>query len=202
MKLISRFALTTLLALIAMPTLARGWTDHERTLINAARCSRMRVTVITNQEDSIILRQVAQPLSRREVQSVEFARLAASMIETVNDPQNAGVGIAAPQVGISRRMVIVQRVDKTGTPFEVYVNPRIVERSEELAIGGEGCLSVPDRRGNVPRATWIELEYRDPISYELVRERIEGFAAIIFQHELDHLDGVLYIDREVEVCPE
>lgn len=193
---------TTLLLLAATTATARGWSDAERKLINDARCSRMRVTVITNSADSVLLRRVATPLSRREVRSTEFARLVASMIETVNDPQNAGVGIAAPQVGVSRRMVVVQRVDKQGTPFEVYVNPRIVSRSAELAIGGEGCLSIPDKRGDVPRATWIELEYRDPITFERRVERIEGFAAVIFQHELDHLDGVLYIDRAVQVCPE
>ena len=66
-------------------------------------------------------------------------------------------------------------------------------------MGPEGCLSVPGMRGNVRRSTAIEIEYRDPFDFELHRERVEGFTAVIFQHEIDHLDGILYVDTALEI---
>jgi peptide deformylase len=107
----------------------------------------------------------------------------------------------------------VQRLDKEGEPFEVYPNVRIVWASDSLAAGPEGCLSVPDRRGDVLRSQEIVIEYADLTVTELsrhenrlksrgcakpvpmVRDTVSGFTAVIFQHEIDHLDGVLYIDR-------
>ena len=90
----------------------------------------------------------------------------------------------------------VQRFDKPGEPFEVYPNIRLVWASDSLAYGPEGCLSVPDRREDVLRAQEIVIEYalmqRPQWS---VRDTVRGFTAVIFQHEIDHLDGVLYIDR-------
>ncbi len=178
-----------------MTSCATVWSPEERELINGAGLSRMRVVTIASEADSLLLRRECEPLTYKHISSPEFGRLVASMIETVGDPENEGVGIAAPQVGISRRVVVVQRFDKEGTPFEVYVNPEIVARSESVAIGGEGCLSVPDRRGEVPRATQITLRYRDAVTFEPRQEVVEGFTAVIFQHEIDHLDGILYIDR-------
>lgn len=171
------------------------WSQAEKELINGAHYSRMRVTTIANSGDSLLLRSACTPLTHKHIEAPEFGRLVASMIKTVGDPENEGVGIAAPQVGVLRRVVVVQRFDKAGTPFEVYVNPEIVERSEEVTLGPEGCLSVPDRRGEVLRASAITIRYRDAVTFEPREEHIEGFSAIIFQHEIDHLDGILYIDR-------
>ena len=185
----------TLLCVILASCTTSSWSDQERTLINAAHYSRMRLTTIDNRPDSLLLRTSSAPLSAEDIESPLFGRLAASMIETVCDENHRGVGIAAPQVGILRRMVAVQRLDKPGEPFEIYVNPTIVWRSEELATGGEGCLSIPNQRGRVPRSVAIEIDYNDAVTFEPRHERIEGFVAVIFQHEIDHLDGVLYIDR-------
>lgn len=187
-----------LLAIVVVAFLsscATVWTPQERAVINEAKLSRMRVTTIANEGDSLLLRRVCEPLTEGHIVSVEFGRLVASMMETVRDPANEGVGIAAPQVGICRRVVVVQRFDKEGEPFEVYVNPEIVAYGDQRALGGEGCLSVPDRRGEVLRATSIELLYRDAVTFEPRREVVEGFTAVIFQHEIDHLDGILYIDK-------
>lgn len=178
------------------------WSQEESALINASNYSRMRVTTIDTPSDSLLLRTPSAPLTREDVLAPEFGRLVASMIESVNDPQNAGVGIAAPQVGILRRVVVVQRFDKAGTPFEVYVNPRIISYGEKWALGSEGCLSVPALRGDVSRSQSIEIAYNHATSFALVREQVEGFTAVIFQHELDHLDGVLYIDRAEVVVSE
>jgi peptide deformylase len=104
------------------------------------------------------------------------------------------VGIAAPQVGILRRLVAVQRFDKEGEPFEFFVNPEIVEMGDEWAVGGEGCLSVPEISGSVERAQSLVLRYRDAEFVEHT-EHIEGFTAVIFQHEIDHLNGTLFIDK-------
>lgn len=154
----------------------------------------MRLTTIDNEADSLTLRQISKPLSRRDVASEEFLTLCRRMLATVRNPENEGVGIAAPQVGILRRLVAVQRFDKEGEPFEFYINPKIVEYGEDWELGGEGCLSVPYFRGDVLRAKSIKISYRD-VQYRLHREIIEGFTAVIFQHEIDHLDGILYIDR-------
>lgn len=179
-----------------------GWSATEEELINSSRMSRMRVTTVDNEADSLLLRSECLPLTAREVASPIFGRLVASMVESVNDPENRGVGIAAPQVGVLRRVVVVQRFDKAGTPFEVYVNPVIESYGEEWSVGSEGCLSVPGLRGEVRRATSITLGWRDPVDFEPRREVIEGFTAVIFQHEIDHLGGVLYTDRADSVNEE
>ena len=112
-------------------------------------------------------------------------------------PSQDGVGIAAPQVGINRRVVAVQRFDKEGDPFEVYPNIRIVWKSDSVEAGPEGCLSVPNQRGEVMRSQEIVIEYAsaDCEEISMVRDTVKGFTAVIFQHEVDHLEGVLYIDR-------
>lgn len=182
-------------SLLVVGCSASAWSTAEKELINGANYSRMRVTTIADSSDSLLLRSVCTPLSQKHIEAPEFGRLVASMIETVVDPENEGVGIAAPQVGVLRRVIVVQRFDKAGTPFEVYVNPEIVERSEELTLGPEGCLSVPERSEEVLRSAAISLRYRDAVTFEPREEHIEGFTAVIFQHEIDHLDGILYIDR-------
>ena len=92
------------------------------------------------------------------------------------------------------------RFDKPEEPFEIYANIRIVRRSEKMVTGGEGCLSVPDMHGEVERSEEIEIEYVDMEQlekgkYATKKEVINGFTAIIFQHETDHLEGIIYTDR-------
>ena len=123
----------------------------------------------------------------------ELGKLIDDMYLTLAEAE--GVGLAAPQIGINRRVVAVQRFDKEGEPFEVYPNISIIETSGELAPGPEGCLSVPHQRQEVMRHTWVTIRYYSHEQKSVVQERIEGFTAVIFQHEVDHLGGVLYIDR-------
>ena len=185
-----------------------GWTAAEREIISAPAI--LRVLTVEDAADSLVLRTPCADLTPEMLSSPEYTKLAGLMVATVTDPLEDGVGIAGPQVGISRRIVAVQRFDKPGEPFEVYPNIRIVATRGELCPGPEGCLSVPGRRGTV-------LRYRDiDIRYTLVSpaaatapsgtanpadalrdttERIQGFTAVIFQHECDHLDGILYIDK-------
>ena len=120
------------------------------------------------------------------------------LLATVTDPSQDGVGIAGPQVGILRRVVAVQRFDKDGEPFEVYPNIFVTATRGETAPGPEGCLSIPGWRGDVLRYRDIDIEYTSPKTLKDTTERVQGFSAVIFQHECDHLDGVLYIDKVVE----
>ncbi len=172
-----------------------SWSERELRLVDSYSYTRMRLWTIDDREDSLLLRRRSLPLSRNDVRSRTYRKLRAQLLATVTDPDNPGVGIAAPQVGVERRLVAVQRFDKPGEPFEFYVNPELVWLSEQKQTGSEGCLSIPGLRGEVERSSRVVVEYRDERSFEVRRDTVEGFTAVIFQHETDHLDGVLYIDR-------
>lgn len=163
----------------------------------------MRILTVDNAQDSLFLRQGSRNFNVVDINSADFVTLVAKMTATVTDPEVGGVGIAAPQVGIGRRLIVVQRFDKEGEPFEAYVNPYIVETAGELQTGPEGCLSVPDRRGDVPRYQEITVRYTDMASDRIdqpreITEVVKGYTAVIFQHEIDHLDGIIYTDRIVK----
>ena len=172
-----------------------GFTSYEKELIRDAD-SIFRVLTVEDSLDNAALRAPSTDLSPKTIKSRDFIDLCNTMLRTVTHPSQDGVGIAAPQIGINRRIVAVQRFDKPGEPFEVYPNVRIVWTSDSCAYGPEGCLSVPDRREEVLRSQEIVIEYallQHP--QWAVRDTVKGFTAVIFQHEIDHLDGVLYIDR-------
>ena len=118
---------------------------------------------------------------------VERMRLALAATE-------GGVGIAAPQVGVNRRVVLVQRFDKTDYPVEYFINPKILWRSELLSKGPEGDLSIDKFRETFYRSYSIRLEYFD-LDNKRHDEMVEGFTAVIFQHEIDHLSGILISDK-------
>ena len=106
-----------------------------------------------------------------------------------------GVGLAAPQVGISQSFVVYDIAPKEeGHDLHVLINPRILEREGEIVSENEGCLSVPDFRADVKRAELILVEGVDRDGNPL-RFEAQGMLAIVIQHELDHLDGTLFIDR-------
>jgi peptide deformylase len=112
-----------------------------------------------------------------------------------------GVGLAAPQVGVHRRIFLAQRTDQTGMPVQAFLNPLIVEYSPETRAAGEGCLSVPGANPSVTRSLWITIDYDGEDAVPVVGETIGSltaplatYAARIVQHEYDHLDGVLIVD--------
>lgn len=155
----------------------------------------MRVLQVTDRRDSLVLRTQCKDFRIKDISSKTFRKLSDLMLSTVTDPSQDGVGIAGPQVGICRRVVAVKRYDKPGEPFEVYPNIRVLYRSAEKQTGPEGCLSVPDIYGDVERSKTVVISYVDPSSLKTERDTVEGYTAVIFQHETDHLDGVLFTDR-------
>lgn len=170
-----------------------SWSNAERSLIKG-KGETMRVLTIYDKADSLVLRAKCSEISAEELGSNEFKMLADKMVATVTSPEEDGVGIAGPQVGISRRIVAVQRFDKDGEPFEVYPNIRITGHRGEKKVGPEGCLSIPGKRGNVERYQDIDIAYTSIKTLRDTTESINGFTAVIFQHECDHLDGILYTD--------
>ncbi len=141
------------------------------------------------------LKEIAEEVVNFDEELREFI---ADLEETRRDGP-AAVGIAAPQVGRSQRIVIVD-CSQTRKPvpnhgYLVLVNPEITEW-DGFELGREGCLSVPDYTGNVIRAERIKVKARDPEGNPLAFE-MEGFEARALQHEVDHLDGILFVDRLV-----
>ena len=175
------------------------WTKEEKELINGDPKlipMVMRVLSVDDPADSAVLHTPCTVLPIKALQSPEYATLAAKLLATVTHPSQDGVGIAAPQVGISRRIIAVQRFDKPGEPFEVYPNIRVIKYRGEQEYGPEGCLSVPGRRGDVLRWRDIDIQYTSPQTLKDTVETVTGFTSVIFQHECDHLDGILYTDYQ------
>lgn len=144
--------------------------------------------------DNTILRTVSKPVSQF---TAELKAFADKMTKTMHAEN--GVGIAAPQCGRNIRMAIVMLNpgEKNEIIFPI-VNPVIVERSEETEDGEEGCLSLPGVWGKVSRASHIVLRYKTIRGQEQTLV-LEHFNARIIQHEIDHLDGVLFIDRAFDI---
>lgn len=150
------------------------------------------------QRGEIILTLTAATVAKSELNSDWLNQLAEAMHTTMM--QRNGVGIAAPQVYVSKRVIIVASRSNLRYPDApemdavVMVNPEILEKSDVTILGEEGCLSVPDERGQVARAETIKVRY-----LTLQGQKIEmiytGFPARIVQHEVDHLDGVLFTQR-------
>lgn len=146
-----------------------------------------------------VLRQRAREIEASEISTPEFQALIDDMIETMH--QNNGAGLAAPQIGVSLRLAVAEveknaRYPEMGPiPLSVWINPVITVLSDDVRVAMyEGCLSVPGLRGRVERPAHIRL---DSLNRKGEREVavIRGAEAAVIQHELDHLDGVLFVDR-------
>lgn len=148
---------------------------------------------------------IPDPVLRRKAHKVtkfdkDLQTLVDDMIETLHDAP--GVGLAAPQVGISSRLVVVEYGDDEDetVPKKLYVvaNPEIVQASEETELGVEGCLSIPGLVGEVDRNLQVTVKGLNRRG-QPVKIKAEGWMARIFQHEIDHLDGILFTDRATKV---
>lgn len=148
-----------------------------------------------------VLRQVARALSRDELASAAVQRLVDDLVETMRDA--AGAGIAANQVHEPVRICVVEVSDnprypyKPNWPLTVLVNPAVIPTTAETFDNFEGCLSVPNLRGQVPRFTRVRVQAWDRTGAEVSLE-VKGLTAGTFQHELDHLDGKLFVDGVVD----
>lgn len=111
--------------------------------------------------------------------------------------ESKGLGLAAPQVGVNKKVVVIRRVDKENKPIEVYINPVIKWMSEEKETDYEGCLSVREGIGKVVRSKRIKVRYQTIDDREL-EDDVTGMTARIFQHEVDHLAGILFIDKKTD----
>lgn len=149
-----------------------------------------------------VLRQRAVPVDDPTAAGVR--QLAGHMVETMDDAQ--GIGLAAPQIYVSRRLIVFQiptdRLEEDEPPgpagTTILVNPEIEPVGEEMALGLEGCLSIPDLRGVVPRHKTIIYRGMTPDGEPIEREAT-GLHARVVQHEVDHLDGVLFLDRMTDL---
>jgi peptide deformylase len=145
-----------------------------------------------------VLRKVAAPVEPSEIRSAETQRLIDDMVETMREYN--GAGLAATQVHVLKQICVIEvhgnprYPDAPAIPLTVLINPVVTPLTSEMEDGWEGCLSVPDMRGVVPRYGSVRLEARDREGNWIDVVAKEFFARVI-QHETDHLNGLVYLDR-------
>ena len=141
--------------------------------------------------------KLPDPILRKKAKSIErvdadLRRLVDDMLATMYDAP--GIGLAAPQIGILRRLIVMDpaKDEAPKTPV-IMVNPEILERSEELRVHDEGCLSIPDFTAEIERPAKTRVSFLDRAGKKQEIE-LEGIWSTLVQHEIDHLNGVLFID--------
>ena len=145
-----------------------------------------------------VIRKTASPVKLEDILSSEFQSLIDTMVETMK--ARNGVGLAAPQIGLSKQIAVIEVNQNPrypgapAVPLTVLVNPKIISRSPQSVDGWEGCLSIPDLRGIVPRSCSVVCEAHDR-SGKSIRIEASDFFARVIQHECDHLEGKVYLDR-------
>lgn len=176
----------------------KGFSTHQKELISKETVLKpMRVFLITNKQDSLLLRKKSTYIKPNPKNKI-LQQFTQRLIATVKDSASLGVGIAAPQVGILKNIICVQRLDKANLPFEIYLNPVIKKYSAKKRPCPEGCLSIPNTRAKtIDRAFRIFIEY-DKLDGKHYTESVDDFVSVIFQHEIDHLNGILFIDHLLE----
>lgn len=158
------------------------------------RSTPLKILTLFSPTEARLLRTAATPVALPELQGASLQRLIGDMLVTMK--QAEGVGLAAPQVGQSRRMAVISAsADPTLSEPLVLINPTITSSSAKQAGGEEGCLSIPGVFGLVSRSIQLEVKFFDQ-SGQLQSLSASGLLARIIQHEIDHLNGVLFIDRQ------
>jgi peptide deformylase len=155
---------------------------------NPMSAAQMAIKSILTIPDSV-LRKKAKPIERVDA---DLRRLMDDMLETMYDAP--GIGLAAPQIGVSRRLIVMDpaKDEAPKTPL-IMVNPEILSRSEEMRLHEEGCLSIPDFTAEIERPAKTQVAYIDRQGKKREAE-LEGIWSTLVQHEIDHLNGVLFID--------
>src|SRR5258708_3267954 len=153
--------------------------------------------ILTIDKHEKILRSKSQPVKQI---NKEIKALIRDLKDTINDPSIPASGLAAPQIGVLKRVFGVrlgtpdEENDEALSPPIVFINPEIIEEQPEIVRDYEGCLSIPGMMGNTDRKLKIKVRYMDESGKKVVRG-FEGWDARFVQHEFDHLDGILYLDR-------
>lgn len=153
-----------------------------------------KLTIETG-DDNEILRSISDIIKPSELK--QYRGVAENMIKYIKDPDNGGVGLAAPQIGINKRLIVVslmKNYEDEDYRTIAMINPEIIAHSEETSKDEEWCLSVPGETGDVKRWTWIKVSFIDP-EWRKYALKLENLAARIVQHEIDHLDGILFVDK-------
>ncbi|MDR2011248.1 MAG: peptide deformylase [Bacteroidales bacterium] len=195
-----KLLLITVISLFIMSSCSQKYefSENEKSIINEAdEYTPFRVLLTTNLQDSILLRSKSHDFY--DWDSPDFEMFIKRLKKTLIVEK--GVGIAAPQVGIPRNIFLLEKSDTEKNEIIVVINPKIINHPEEtICFQGDGCLSVPEITGNSVRYPWVDVEYNNEKG-ELVRERLDGYSresgfnAVIFQHEFDHLQGILFTDK-------
>lgn len=154
--------------------------------------------IIETGDTNKILREKSAPVSQAELR--EYVNLVHDMVKYIKNPDNGWVWLAAPQIWVNKRIIVVslmQSYEDEDYRTIAMINPEIIEHSNDECIDKEGCLSVPWESWDVKRWNWIKLRFIDlkGIIYSLT---LTELAARIVQHEIDHLDGVLFTDKVIE----
>lgn len=171
---------------------------------NGDKETPFRILQVTDPVDSLVLRMYSIDIDADSIGNDESLQLLIRRL-TVTMHASGGVGIAAPQVGVLKNVFVFIRLDLPDEPVQVVINPKIVNFPDEaVCFERDGCLSIPDLRANSWRFPWVDVEYWDEKG-SFHCEHLEGhsrddqFTAVIFQHEYDHLQGILFTDK---ICPE
>jgi len=160
-----------------------------------------------------VLRKKTEELSPAEIKSPETKKLIKKMTEALKDSKN-GVGLAAPQIGVLKALFIVsefatklpignpekpkEEALKTEFKVQVFINPKIIKRSQKKELMYEGCLSTPDIYGEIKRSRQVTIEAFNEKSKKN-KKGAGGLLSEIFQHEIDHLNGILFIDNAINL---
>ena len=154
----------------------------------------MQFTIQTGKTNEI-LRTKSENVTSVELR--KFIRLAEDMVRYIKNSDNGGVGLAAPQIGVNKRIIAVSLMrdgDDENYRTIAMINPEIIEHADETELDNEGCLSIPGEHGDVDRWKRIKVSYIDT-SLRPQSMLLSGLSARIVQHEVDHLDGILFTDR-------
>ena len=155
------------------------------------------------------IREVGDPVLEKECDEVDIKNITKEILDIIEDLKSTlefgtGVGIAAPQIGINKRIIVVgakkeniKYNDAEENPVTAMINPTWREISKETDIQYEGCMSVPSIRGKVERYKDVELTYYDENGNQ-IRKQLHGFFAMLVQHECDHLEGIVFLEKVKE----
>lgn len=156
------------------------------------------------------LRKISKNVSAKEIKTGEIKKLLEDLSESLRS-RDDGVGLSAPQIAINKRVFVVSGKvfdknwlkNKNDVSDKLYsdqyfINPVIIKKTKKLSVAEEGCLSIPNLYGNVKRPVGVTIEYLNE-SGEKQTKKATGFVARIFQHEIDHLDGILFTDKATDI---